>query len=569
MSNPSSTTSKPSRAVGALLFAIILLSALYLRLWGILWGLPDALHLFSFHPDETLILTRSIPDFPDGLNIFAGNFLPHYYNYGSLPFYEDNFFITLAEGYGVIGRIIQHGVIIPENFARALLMARLLSVFFGVGTVWGTYALGRRLFGEWAGLLAMALLTVMPLHAQHSHFATVDVGAAFWQTLSMVYAAKVYGPSKWTLKYVVMAAITAAFCAATKYSGALVMLCLFAALALRVREGSLERKRGFGLGALSIAVYALAFTLACPGWLLENAAFVYGVAFESGHVMHHGEIYFQHTGPGWIYIIARNLDAGMGLPLLILALAGVVLACVKRRPGDLILAAYALPTYLILGAAQSRYARYEIALLPVLAVWAARLVAEMAVGLTDTGERRAQASPLWTCAGVLIVVFTAFDAWNLLLPMSQPDPRERAAVWIEANEPGNAVIATGGDPWFYTAAVDPYFAWYPVEGWRDWTGQDISKYCYNPSTSLDPATIDVCKAPVTTVSEFQYFDPLRLGEKSARIYFQRLAQVYGPPIIFASHHPLGGMREIDGLPTQDLPTDMLYPSPTVLVYAKH
>ena len=60
----------------------------------------------------------------------------------------------------------------------------------GVGTVWAVYAIGVRLWGRRAGLLAALTLAVMPLHAQHSHFLTVDVPATFWGMLSLLWAVR-------------------------------------------------------------------------------------------------------------------------------------------------------------------------------------------------------------------------------------------------------------------------------------------------------------------------------------------------------------------------------------------
>jgi len=40
------------------------------------------------------------------------------------------------------------------------------------------------------------------------------------------------------------------------------------------------------------------------------------------------------------------------------------------------------------------------------------------------------------------------------------------------------------------------------------------------------------------------------------------------PILFKSAHPFLRARFIDGLPTQDLPHDMGYPSPAILIYTR-
>jgi hypothetical protein len=78
--------------------ALVTALALGLRLWGIEWGLPNALHFYSYHTDETRILGVSRPG-PDGLNLFAGQFLPHFYNYGSLQLYLINIAVSIVSAY--------------------------------------------------------------------------------------------------------------------------------------------------------------------------------------------------------------------------------------------------------------------------------------------------------------------------------------------------------------------------------------------------------------------------------------------------------------------------------------
>ncbi len=216
-----------------ILLGAVLLLALGLRLWGLSWGLPDAMHNWSFHPDETILLNVSLPEF-GGLNLAAGHFLPHFYHYGTLPFTLASVAVLVGQSYHLIGPLIAHGQVDTAQLAKAYLAARLVSVVLGVGTVGAVYALGRRCFDSAAvGLLGAFFLAVCPLHAQHSHFATVDVGAAFWLTMSLVWAAKlaaVESTPRERLRAAVVAGIFAGLSAASKYSGAVALLSALAAV---------------------------------------------------------------------------------------------------------------------------------------------------------------------------------------------------------------------------------------------------------------------------------------------------------------------------------------------------
>ncbi len=207
------TKTPPFNAAGALpLFCVL---ALALRLWGITWGLPSATHYFSYHPDESVVLETSSLT----MNVFAGRLLPHYYNYPSLQLYLVCFTNTLAALFGAVD-------IVPKNFAqwypqwaKMYLVGRLLTVGMGVGTVWVTYTVGATVWGRRAGLAAALILATMPLHAQQSHFLTVDVPATFWVMLSLLWSVRLATDYPKPLKAALLAGLFAGFAAATLKRG--------------------------------------------------------------------------------------------------------------------------------------------------------------------------------------------------------------------------------------------------------------------------------------------------------------------------------------------------------------
>lgn len=316
------------------------------------------------------------------------------------------------------------------------------------------------------------------------------------------------------------------------------------------------------MGLISALAALLAFFIACPGAIVQNAKFMSDFLFEARHVSSQGEIYFQQTGLGWVYVIARNLDAGLGLPLLLLSLAGIVYAIYRRRPEDLILAAFALPYYLVVGAAQSRYARYEIPLLPILALWAVRVVIEFA-GARD--PRR----PAAVAVGVFVALFTLADTIYLLRPMTVTDPRDQAATWLAQHAPAPTPIGFTSTPWFWSPPVSPYFTLPGVGQWKSVVPPaEAARFVYNPDKAFDSAQLAAVRPPFVVLTESEYFDYLRLKNPDTLAYLVVLRQNYAPPIAFSAPHPLGGKHQIDGLPTQDLPPDMLYPSPHILVFER-
>ncbi len=536
----------------------VLALALALRLWGITWGLPSATHYFSYHPDESVVLETSSLT----MNVFAGRLLPHFYNYGSLQLYLVCFANTLAALFGAVD-------IVPKNFAgwypqwaKMYLFGRLLTVGMGVGTVWTTYALGAALWGRRAGLAAALILAVTPLHAQQSHFLTVDVPATFWGMLSLLWSARLATDDPKPLKAALLAGLFAGLAAATKYNMALAVLPLLIACVLNSSPSRFGRVAACcGVGSTA---FLLAFFAACPGALLETGTFLKDVRFEAVHVQNADDSTFRDTGNGFVYHITHNLDAGLGLPLLVLALASVGYALYKHQRGDGLLAAFALPYYILISLAAVRYARYTIPLLPILALWTGRMLAD--------GSRLPHPVLRRVAVTVAAVGFAAtfVNALLLVSAMAGVDTRDQALSWLNSGASIPAKIGFAVQPWFGTAPVSPYFPLPGLGAWEAVTPPELQRRIVYSGKDWDTAALLADKPDVVVLSEYDYDDAVRVRDRAALAYLAALKQNYAPAAAFlpALPYPVSGSKEGDGLPARGLPHDMLYPSPDIIIYRR-
>ena len=546
------TKTPPINAAGPLPLACVLALALALRLWGITWGLPSATHYFSYHPDETVVLIKSSLV----MNVFAGRLLPHFYDYGSLQLYLVCFANTLAALFGAVD-------IVPKNFAewypqwaKMYLIGRFLTVGMGVGTVWVTYTLGATLWGRRAGLVAALILAVTPLHAQQSHFLTVDVPATFWVMLSLLWSVRLATNAPKPLRAALLAGLFAGFAAATKYNMALAVLPLLTACFLTSSPSRFGRVAACcGVAFISSA---LAFFAACPGSLLETKTFLKDVRFEAVHVQNRDDPTFRDTGNGFVYHITHNLDAGLGLPLLLLALSAVGYAIYRRQRGDGLLAAFALPYYVLISLAAVRYARYTIPLLPILALWMGRMLAD--------GSRLPRPMLRRVALSAAAVGFFATSVNTLLLvsAMAGVDTRDQALSWLNSGTAVPAKIGFAVQPWFGTAPVSPYFTLPGPGAWQAVTPSNIQRRIVYSGTDWDTASLLSDKPDVVVLSEYDYDDALRLHNPAATAYIAELRRDYSAFIEFPplySHIP----SHLAPLPSRDLPHDMTYPSPQIVI----
>ena len=535
----------------------VLLLALSLRVLGLTWGLPSAMHYFSYHPDESVVLGySSLP----AMNVFTGHLLPHFYNYGSLQLYLVCFANTAAMLAGAIDIVPKDYAVWYPQWAKMYLVGRCLSVGMGVGTVFVVYRVGERLWGRRAGLFAALALAVMPLHAQHSHFLTVDVPATFWAMLSLLWAVRLGMGDPKPLRAALWAGVFAGLAAATKYNLALAILPLVAAC--------LVTRQWKGL-ASGLPVSVLAFFAACPGALLESATFLHDVRFEAAHVQNVNDPTFRDTGSGFVYHVARNLDAGLGLPLLLLALVSVGYALYKRGRGDGLLAAFALPYYVLISLAAVRYARYTIPLLPVLALWVGRMAADWSRAATPL--RRGAA--LWASAVTLGLTLV----WCLRLVgfMADQDMRDWALQKINSpsyspHPPALTTVGFAVMPWFGAPPISPYFPMPRPGGWRQRVSpQEAARIVY-AGKDWDAALLEAKKPDIVVLSEYDYADALRLKDPDALRYLEALRRDYTPSTTFVDRNTAlsAAYTRIEGLPTRGWPHDMLYTCPIISFYTR-
>ncbi len=566
----------------------VLLLALALRVWGLAWGLPSHTHYFSYHPDESVVLQHASL----GMNVFTGQLLPHFYRYGSLQLYLVCFANTLAALFGIVDIVPKDFAVWYPQWAKMYLVGRCLTVGMGVGTVFAVYRIGERLWGRRAGLPAALTLAVMPLHAQHSHFLTVDVPATFWAMLSLLWAVRLAtgDPKPW--RAAVWAGVFAGLAAATKYNLALAVLPLVVtALAPPApitinggRAGEVSsahsappRIGGRGVIFVGLAAFVLAFFLACPGAILENAQFLRDLRFEAVHVQNPDDPTFRDTGSGFIYHVARNLGAGLGLPLLLLALISVGYALYRRGRGDGLLAAFALPYYVLISLAAVRYARYTIPLLPVLALWVGRMAADWSRLPRPTLRR------LGIVAGASVLAWTLVAALWLVGAMAGTDSREKALAWIKSHAPASATFGFAAQPWFGTVPVSPYFSMPRPGGWRQVTPPEIQRRILYAGKDWDINLLKAANPDFVILSEYDYHDALRLRDTRAAEYLDYLTdQDHAHPyyaVMSYSYDDLGLPQSVKelfpegegfhsvSLPGRDLPHDMLYPSPTIYIFS--
>jgi 4-amino-4-deoxy-L-arabinose transferase-like glycosyltransferase len=504
----------------ALLLPAILLLALSLRALGLSWGLPDERHLYSYHPDEhTTAVTAS-------RIVMSGDLHPGVFNYGSLGLYLPAAWLLPAWHLGL-----------PREPGAIHLWLRVLPVLLGTLTVLVVARLGERVAGRTAGAFAALAYAVAPGAVLVSHFATVDTQANLFLALALLAALRHLQDGRPT--DLVWAGVLSGLAAATKYPNGLVLLAALAAAGLR--------RSGWRHAAVAALAAAAAFVLGTPYLVLDWPGFWAGF---SGELFKQGQAsgtLFDQTGNGVWYLLATNLPFALGVPLLVLAAAGIepTLAAHRRALGTL--SAHALPCAALLALATMRFLRYTLPLLPLLCVLA---------GVAAASARR----PLTRAASVLALLAALLLSAAQSLTMTGADPRDHAARWVaETTAPADRIGLVHA-PAFWTPPVSVHnggafsadgFAEDQRQGRIVVTGWDVDEL-----RRKDPS--------VVLLSEFEWREEERLGNPKAIRFLAELESRYTREAVF--HEWPAAWRQV--FTPRAAPHDWLYPFADVRCYRR-
>jgi hypothetical protein len=359
--------------------ALVLATALLLRLWGIEQGLP-----YIYNIDEAgHFVPKAVQMFTHGLN-------PHYFVNPPALTYVLHWVLAIrfGGGHGVVREYALH----PD---AVYLTARVTVAVLGTIAVWLLYLLGARLFNRAVGLLAAALEAVAFLPVFYGHFALNDAATLLPLTLSLLGSAGVmrYGRRR---DYA-LAGIGLGLACASKYTAGIALVPLAAAAAIRYLDAvsasaasaSAERP-----GRSALAGIALAGACALGAFLLANPYALLDFQRFHAELVHQSSLSEEAQGKlgapkqGGVLYYLWSLSWGLGWIPALAALGGAVTVWRRDvRLGWLLV----LAPLLFLGfmGLQDRYfGRWLLPIFPVLCLLAAHFAVSLAESVSNGGAAR-------------------------------------------------------------------------------------------------------------------------------------------------------------------------------------
>ncbi len=435
----------------------ILLVNLALSIAGLDWGLPYMWHTDEkIDPSVHMIHQHTLdPDY------FIN---PHLHIYAMAAVVKGAYLLnpghTVMLSMHRIWPLFEPGNAGARIQYMAMRASRVLSAMFSLGTIVTVFAIGRRQFGEDAGLLAAALLGLTMGLVNLSHFATPESLLFLFMALCL-WACDRIATSGRTRDYVLVG-LFAGLALATKYTAWILAVPILVAHAYRLGRG-VWNWRTLGGPIVCGIVGFLGFAATNPYAFIRWSDFWYW-----------GFVFNWYTGAptGTLVGIRRSyipyfwlLVDIMGWPLFVSGVAGVVLALIRlwRGPrgsaadrGYAIHASWIVAFYAFYGMSPHHALRFIMPIAPSLAL----LASAAAIALYDRARFPWQQRLVTAWMAVVIVysaVYTIRADW-----MYYHDTRYSAGRWLESHR----YSLTQRLHYFEVEAYLPYFAGpFPLKFW--------------------------------------------------------------------------------------------------------
>ncbi len=521
---------------GWLAVALVLLIGGALRYAGIRWGLPNELHLFSYHPDEFHSLRGAFA-------LSTGDLNPHFFNYGSLYLYLVAFSCLLLAG-GHLSLVSVHQF--PGMLQDWTLVGREVSVLAALLTVVTVYWIGRQIAGHRQGLVAALLCAVFPIHVLHSHYGTVDVTLGLFTALALLFAIRIYQhPS--SLNYC-LAGLAVGLAASTKYAGVIVVVAPLTAHLLRLCRQRAEPTRSRNLLWL-LVLSAGAFAASSPYTLMDWQHARQDILYEMQH-MRVGEEPARSADPNgyWFHLQSLTVTTTGATILAILGIWGLLREERYRGPG-LVLAVFTVVWLAVIGASGVRYMRYEMPLVPAIAVLAA-------ASPLLVWRKRAELKLVAVLLVAAAMGASSYYSTQLALELMQPDERDRMLWMVTDYVPQQETVGTVWEPWFQGLPLDY------ANGGALLRESPLWQSFFRPvrphvTIGIDAKALERLSPYAVTYTNFEMRDALRVGQDDAREFVAALESRYDRIWDNRTRAPLAGC--CGWVP----PQDWLYPFPAI------
>ena len=453
---------------------ITLVAGASFRLVGVNWDDNQHMHPDERHLSNVQSRISSVSSLSEYFNTDSSPLNPAnqgfgFFVYGTLPLFMVHY---IGEALGQLG------------YDPITIVGRYISAVFDILTILLVFAIGKRLYGKWVGLLGAAFYAFAVLPIQLSHFATVDAITntfAYGAVWAAVWALTRPEPefreeqSKLTRVFISLApyllfGLALGAAAASKINAIVVALVLPLAEWARIRRLDEEaREKAFLLAVRNVVVAAvlsfLVFRIGQPYAFNGPGFFNMGInegwwaSMQSLRAQASGDVDFppalQWARRPLTFSLENLVKWGLGLSLGItawLSYLGMGWAILRKRDGGRHLPLWVFTGLYFVWQSVSwvRSMRYQMLVYPALALfagwglvklWSARK--EIKIWFVTLKPQLIRIVGIVLTVGVVLTTAAWAFAFSRIYTRSQP--RAAASEWIYQNIPSALTLAVDSD----------------------------------------------------------------------------------------------------------------------------
>lgn len=403
---------------------ILIFVGVGIRFWKMSHGLPH-----FFYSDEGIFTYQALNMGGQGLN-------SHYFVHPTLFLYLllflDATFILSGMLTGIFHQPSDAWKLYLADPTIFYLLGRYASAVFGVLTIPLTYFIGKKLFDRKVGLLGAVFLTFSLLHVQWSQLGYSDVPLTLLTSLAFFFA--FLAVREGGLRYFVVSGFVSGLAASTKYQGLTTLLwgpLAGVLVALKKRKNPVRELWGKRhLSFLSFLI--LGFTVGTPFWFLEFRQFTGHLLWNWNNLKTLGAGHLGYEGNwNWGYYLTTALPYGLGLPVEICGILGVILLASRLQRERLFFISFPTIYFFVIGLSRIRWAKYLLPVFPFLCLAAGYF---LVTALSRIMRKETKGTLLVLClTGFLVVLPSLANTFRYAYIRQFPDTRELAYAWLREN----------------------------------------------------------------------------------------------------------------------------------------
>jgi hypothetical protein len=325
-------------------------------------------------------------------------------------------------------------------FGVSPLGGRLLSVAFGMATVWITYALGARLYGRRVGFLAALLIGVMPYSVVVTRQILLDGPMAFFAALALYLLVRFVQTER--LGWLYASAVALGLATLTKETAILLVGGAYAFFAVTRKMRLRLRHAALAIGVLLLTIAPYPISLKIAGSTSTGGAFlVWQLLRRPNH-------------PWWFY--GEVVPPALGIVVVVVAVLGLLLMRRTLTWSEHLLVSWILIPCLFFTVWAVKGYQYLLPIAVPMAVLAAMVVVSLPLPEFRKwiGGVTVSTNGLRALAGLALAVSLFLPSWHQVQPSSAgenflagtggvPGGRE-AGTWVAEHLPrGSTMLAVG------------------------------------------------------------------------------------------------------------------------------